>query len=85
LSRYHGAFEGFGVTSAFAWSSNGAFMTTERKKRVIVKSIAAMNSMNTRSGQTSTSSSRARACGRATGRATTVVAMLSLSCVKFEA
>ena len=54
---------------------DGAFSTTERTNIDNVNRSAAMNSTKTRSGQTRTSSSRARACGRATRRATTAVAM----------
>ncbi len=58
--KYHGAFDGFGVMFEFAWFSSGASTTDERITNVIVKTTAAMNSMKTRSGQTSSSWSRSR-------------------------
>src|SRR5713101_3080256 len=60
LRKYHGAFDGFGVTSALARFSRGALMRTDRRRNVIVNNTAEMNSTKTRSGQTSTSSSRSR-------------------------
>ena len=39
--KYHGAFDGFGVTSGFARFSSGALMNTERITNVIVNSSAA--------------------------------------------
>src|SRR3989337_2618141 len=60
FKKYHGALDGLGVTSALARFSSGALMKTERMRKVMVKTTAEMNSMKTRSGHTSTSSSRSR-------------------------
>ena len=50
--RYHGAFEGFGVQSGLAWSWSGALKAAAMTKSPIDQSIAAMNSMTRRCGQT---------------------------------
>ncbi len=52
LSRYHGAFDGFGVQSGVLWSWSGALNAAEMMNRPMNQSIAAMNSMTSRCGQT---------------------------------
>ena len=60
LSRYHGALEGFGVWSGFEWSWSGALKSAEITKSPSDQTIAAMNSMRRRCGQTiAVSSTRA--------------------------
>src|SRR5438094_9637885 len=51
LSRYHGAFDGFGVQSGVEWSWSGALNAAEMMKRPMDQSIATMNSMTRRCGQ----------------------------------
>ena len=58
LRKYQGAFDGLGVWPGFARSWSGELIRIESTVNVTVNSKAAMNSTNTRSGQTSTSSSR---------------------------
>ena len=60
IEEVPGALEGLGVTSVLARFSRGALISTERMTKVIVNRTAEMNSTKTRSGQTSTSSSRSR-------------------------
>ncbi len=51
LSRYQGAFDGFGVQSMVEWSCSGALKSAEITKRPSDQIIAAMNSMTSRCGQ----------------------------------
>src|SRR5438105_2090471 len=52
LRRYHGAFDGFGVQSGVAWSWSGALNAAAMTQSPIDQSIAAMNSITRRCGQT---------------------------------
>src|SRR3990172_4780745 len=81
LRKYQGALDGFGVTSELARFRSGALMKTESIRKLIVKRTAAMNSMNTRSGQTRTSSSRSRlGLGRARAPPTGRPASTAIEC-----
>ena len=52
FSRYHGAFDGFGVQSTVEWSCSGALKSAEMAKSPSDQIIIAMNSMTSRWGQT---------------------------------
>src|SRR5205085_6677116 len=69
--KYHGALEGFGVRSGLAWASSGDCMTIATTTRLNRISIAAMNSMVTRCGQTYTSRSDCAAADGAGSRLAT--------------
>ena len=60
LRKYHGALDGFGVTSGLARLISGALMSADMIVNESVNRTAQMNSTNTRSGQTRSSSSRSR-------------------------
>src|SRR5215472_14405683 len=53
--KYHGAFDGFIVSVGFAGSSNGAFRVIDQTIKMMVRIIAARNSMRSRYGHTWTS------------------------------
>src|SRR5688500_3598641 len=52
FSRYHGAFDGFGVRSGFEWSWSGALNSAASTNSAMNQSIATMNSMTSRCGHT---------------------------------
>src|ERR1035437_1317286 len=53
--KYHGAFDGFMVSVGLAGSSSGAFNAIDHTIRMMVRMIAARNSMRSKYGHTWTS------------------------------